>query len=25
VSERGFRSESHGEGPERHTVITPGD
>jgi len=25
VSERGFRSESHGEGSERHTVITPGE
>jgi spoIIIJ-associated protein len=25
VSERGYRSESHGEGPERHTVITPGE
>jgi spoIIIJ-associated protein len=23
VSERGYVSESHGEGPDRHTVITP--
>ncbi len=23
VSERGYRSESHGEGPDRHTVISP--
>ena len=25
VSERGYRSESHGEGPDRHTVISPVD
>jgi spoIIIJ-associated protein len=25
VSERGYQSESHGEGAERHTVITPAD
>jgi spoIIIJ-associated protein len=25
VSERGYRSESHGEGPDRHTVITPAE
>lgn len=25
VSERGYQSESHGEGPDRHTVISPAD
>jgi spoIIIJ-associated protein len=25
VSERGYRSESHGEGADRHTVISPAD
>ena len=25
VSERGYRSESHGEGADRHTVISPSD
>jgi spoIIIJ-associated protein len=25
VSERGYQSESHGEGPDRHTVISPDD
>lgn len=24
VNDRGYRSESHGEGADRHTVITPG-
>jgi len=25
VAERGYQSESHGEGPDRHTVITPAE
>jgi spoIIIJ-associated protein len=25
ASERGYSSESHGEGADRHTVITPGE
>lgn len=25
VNERGYQSQSHGEGPDRHTVVTPGE